>query len=150
MFRFCQTSPKSGLLCGPSSFKVPERDAFAVPVAGLAVDGGGVLAGGDRLVEPPHLAQGGAEVVQRHALAAPVAGLAADGGGVLAGGDRLVEPPCLAQGGAEVVQRRALAVPVAEAPGSVQADGGGGQPVVEPPPGQVLAQHQGKAKCGLV
>src|SRR6266571_3609843 len=73
MFRFCQTSPKSGLLCGPSSFKVPERDALAVPVAGLAEDGGGVLVGGDRLVGPARVPQGEAEVVQRPALAVPVA-----------------------------------------------------------------------------
>jgi hypothetical protein len=60
--------PRFGLLrSGPrlGLFKLPERDAFAVPVAGFAVDGGGVLAGGDGLVEPAHLVQGDAEIVKR-------------------------------------------------------------------------------------
>jgi len=37
----------------------------AVPVAGLSPDGCRLLAGADRLLEPPHLPQRDAEVVQR-------------------------------------------------------------------------------------
>src|ERR1035441_1025212 len=99
--RPCAWPPKSGLLRGPGPLKILQRDALAVLVAGLPEDGGGVLVGGDRLVEPPHLPQGNAEVVQGRALAVPVAGLPEDGGGVLAGGDRLIEPPHLHQGQAE-------------------------------------------------
>ena len=61
-------------------------------VAGLAEDGHGVLTGGDRLVEPAHLAQGDAEVAQRDALVGPgteaAGSVQADG----RGGDPVVEP----------------------------------------------------------
>src|SRR6266704_1925105 len=70
--------------CRAADFKSADRafsqilqgDDLAVPVAGLAEEGGGVLVGGDGLLEPPHLLQGQAEVGQRHAFAVPVAGLA--------------------------------------------------------------------------
>ena len=58
--------------------EVVERRALAVTVAGLAEDGGRVLAGGDGLFEPPHLYQGAAKAVQRCAFAVAVAGLAVD------------------------------------------------------------------------
>jgi hypothetical protein len=51
--------PWSGLE-GP--VQVRSGDAFAVLIAGLPVAGGGVLAGGDRLVEPAHLFQVGARL----------------------------------------------------------------------------------------
>ncbi len=63
-----------------------------MPVAGLPVDGGGVLVGGDDLLEPPHITQGQAEAVQRHGLALPVtetlSGVQTDGGD----GEPVVEP----------------------------------------------------------
>jgi hypothetical protein len=73
-----------------------------VPVAGLAVNGSGVLVGGDCLLEPPDLGQGHPQVVQGCALAVPVASLAEDGGCGLAGGDGPFESPDLDQGQAEV------------------------------------------------
>ena len=75
-----------------------------MPIAGLPVDGGGLLADGDRLIEPPHLPQYEPQVVPRRALAMPVAGLLEDGGGLLVGGDRLFEPPHLPQGDPQVAQ----------------------------------------------
>jgi hypothetical protein len=66
-----------GLLCGSRRVQVVRHDRLAVLVAGLAEDGGGVLAGGGALLEPAHLAQGQAEIVQRRALAVAVAGVAA-------------------------------------------------------------------------
>ena len=83
-----------------------------MPVAELGEEGGGLLVGGDGLVEPPHLLQGVAEVVQRHGFAVPVAELGEEGGGLLVGGDGLVEPPHLPQGEAEAGQRPGFAVPV--------------------------------------
>jgi hypothetical protein len=51
--------PWSGL---EAPVQVLSGDAFAVLIAGLPVDGGGVLAGGDRLVEPARLFQAGARL----------------------------------------------------------------------------------------
>jgi len=50
-----------------------ERRGLTVPVAELAADAGGLPAGGDALLEPPHLPQGIAEVTQRRGFAALVA-----------------------------------------------------------------------------
>ena len=83
-----------------------------MPVADLGEEGGGLLVGGDGLVEPPHLLQGDAEVVQLLGFAVPVAELPVEGGGLLVGSDGLVEPPHLPQGDAEAGQRPGFAVPV--------------------------------------
>jgi hypothetical protein len=81
-----------------------------VAVIDLAVDGNGILAGYDRLLESPQFSQGASEVAPRCTLAMAVAGLAEDGNGILAGRVRLLKPPYLAQDVAEVGERRTLAV----------------------------------------
>ena len=72
---------------------------------GVAVDDGGVLVGGDGLVEPAHVPQGQAEIVQCPALAVPVSSFPVYGRGFPVRGDRFLEPLLLLQSRAEVVQR---------------------------------------------
>src|SRR5690348_1577970 len=66
--------------------EVVQRRGFAVPVAEFGEEGGGLLVGGDGLVEPPRPLQGQAEVVQRRGFAVPVAEFGEEGGGLLVGG----------------------------------------------------------------
>jgi hypothetical protein len=63
-----------------------------MPSPGFAEDGGGVLAGGDGLVEPARLARGVAEVGQRAAFAEPIAEAASSGQADGSGGQPVVEP----------------------------------------------------------
>src|SRR5438876_1189150 len=90
-------------LCRPSRFEIGQCLSLAGTVAGLPEDGGGVLVGGDRLLEPPHPLQRHTEVGQRIALAVTVVGLTVDSGSALAGGDRLLELPHLSPRGAEII-----------------------------------------------
>jgi hypothetical protein len=78
-----RTTPTSRARCviSQADERFPERDTFAGSIADHPAEGGRVLTGGDRLLEPARIRQDHAEVVQRHALVVPWLGRLLTGSG---------------------------------------------------------------------